>query len=80
MQPFDAGIAEKQHRLQMELRSLGRVLVAYSGGVDSAYLAWQAHQILGKSALAVIATLPALLVRSSRTRWHLQTNRESQSR
>ncbi len=60
MQPFDAGIAEKQHRLQMELRSLGRVLVAYSGGVDSAYLAWQAHQILGKSALAVIADSASL--------------------
>ena len=60
MQPFDAGIAEKQHRLQMELRSLGRVLVAYSGGVDSAYLAWQAHQILGKNALAVIADSASL--------------------
>jgi uncharacterized protein len=34
---------------------MGRVIVAYSGGTDSAYLAWAAHQSLGDNALAVTA-------------------------
>ena len=60
MQPSDTGIAEKLLQLQAELCSLGRLLVAYSGGVDSAYLAWQAHQTLGSNALAVIADSASL--------------------
>ena len=52
--------AVKRSQLESELRSLGRVLVAYSGGVDSAYLAWAAHQALGKNMLAVIADSPSL--------------------
>src|SRR2546421_6431177 len=40
--------------LQAELRRLGRVMVAYSGGVDSAYLAWAAYRELGNQMLAVI--------------------------
>jgi len=36
------------------------VLVAYSGGVDSAYLAWAAHRALGDNMLAVIADSPSL--------------------
>jgi pyridinium-3,5-biscarboxylic acid mononucleotide sulfurtransferase len=39
---------------------MGRLLVAYSGGVDSAYLAWAAHQLLGNEMLAVIADSPSL--------------------
>jgi uncharacterized protein len=39
---------------------LGRTLVAYSGGVDSAFLAWAAHQALGENMLAVIADSPSL--------------------
>ena len=46
--------------LQAHLRSLGRTLVAYSGGVDSAYLAWAASQALGADMLAIIADSPSL--------------------
>jgi len=51
---------EKQRRLEKILSALGRTLVAYSGGVDSAYLAWAAHQALGGDMLAVIADSPSL--------------------
>ena len=50
----------KASQLQADLRGLGRVLVAYSGGVDSAYLAWVAHRALGQDMLAVIADSPSL--------------------
>jgi pyridinium-3,5-biscarboxylic acid mononucleotide sulfurtransferase len=50
----------KQLALEENLRSLGRVLIAYSGGVDSAYLAWSAQQVLGDGMLAVIADSPSL--------------------
>jgi pyridinium-3,5-biscarboxylic acid mononucleotide sulfurtransferase len=50
----------KAQKLQECLRSLGRVLVAYSGGVDSAFLAWAAHRELGENVLAVLADSPSL--------------------
>jgi len=53
-------LAAKQQRLELSLRGLGRTLVAYSGGVDSAYLAWTAHCVLGGDMLAVIADSPSL--------------------
>ena len=58
--PLPAELEAKQSRLEERLRSLGRTLVAYSGGVDSAYLAWAAHQTLGSGMLAVIADSPSL--------------------
>ncbi|MBO0911640.1 MAG: ATP-dependent sacrificial sulfur transferase LarE [Acidobacteria bacterium] len=53
-------LAEKRAALDRELRSLGRTLVAYSGGTDSAFLAWAAHRALGGAMLAVIADSPSL--------------------
>jgi uncharacterized protein len=46
---------QKQERLFAALRGLDSLLVAFSGGADSAYLAWAAHQVLGERALAVTA-------------------------
>jgi pyridinium-3,5-biscarboxylic acid mononucleotide sulfurtransferase len=53
-------LAAKRAALDQHLRGLGRTLVAYSGGVDSAFLAWAAHQALGTGMLAVIADSPSL--------------------
>ena len=52
--------SEKQQLLQQSLSKLGRTLVAYSGGVDSAYLAYAAFRVLGDGMLAVIADSPSL--------------------
>jgi len=45
----------KQHRLEEQLAQLPSLIVAYSGGVDSAYLAYAAHRALGERMLAVTA-------------------------
>jgi pyridinium-3,5-biscarboxylic acid mononucleotide sulfurtransferase len=55
-----ASLDTKRQSLERLLKGAGRVLVAYSGGVDSAYLAWAAHQQLGSNMLAVIADSPSL--------------------
>ena len=53
-------LAAKRERLEAILSALGHTLVAYSGGVDSAYLAWVAHKVLRQDMLAVIADSPSL--------------------
>ena len=55
-----AALDQKAARLREILSAYPRLLVAYSGGVDSAVLAWTAHQILGAEMLAVIADSPSL--------------------
>lgn len=51
---------QKRQALYTRLRGIGRLMVAYSGGTDSAYLAYAAHQVLGSEMLAVIADSPSL--------------------
>ncbi len=53
-------LSSKRERLEAILRGLGRVLVAYSGGVDSAVLLAEAHRVLGDRACGVIARSPSL--------------------
>lgn len=47
--------AEKEQRLFAQLAALPSIIVALSGGIDSAYLAWAAHRCLGERALSVTA-------------------------
>src|SRR6266851_7391618 len=50
-----ARLREKEEKLLAILNAMGRVIVAYSGGTDSAYLAWAAHRAVGENAIAVTA-------------------------
>jgi uncharacterized protein len=59
--PLDAGVlAVKEAKLIEILREMKRVLIAYSGGTDSAYLAWAARQAVGDEAVAITADSPSI--------------------
>ena len=55
-----AALESKQRALFDSLAGLRSVIVAYSGGADSAYLAWAAHRVLGHRALAITADSASL--------------------
>ena len=59
-QPDEISLDNKQRALEHRLRTLESLIVAYSGGVDSAYLAFAAHRVLGDQMLAVIADSASL--------------------
>jgi pyridinium-3,5-biscarboxylic acid mononucleotide sulfurtransferase len=54
-----AALEKKEEKLFSRLRMLGSLVVAYSGGADSAYLAWAAHRVLGQRTIAVTALSPS---------------------
>jgi uncharacterized protein len=54
-----ASVEEKEALLISRLANLSSVIVALSGGADSAYLAWAAHQALGERALSITALSPS---------------------
>src|SRR3989475_5164521 len=53
-------LAEKERQLLSVLANLERVIVAFSGGTDSAYLAWAANRALGPNAVAITADSASL--------------------
>ena len=55
----DPALASKEAALRDAIASAGRTVIAFSGGVDSSYLAWVAHDVLGGDALAVTAISPS---------------------
>jgi len=75
--PLNIDLDQKEHTLRARLVSLESVLIAYSGGTDSAFLAWAAHEVLGERMLAVLADSPSLPRRELRLaiefaeHWHI---------
>jgi pyridinium-3,5-biscarboxylic acid mononucleotide sulfurtransferase len=70
----------KEQRLLAVLRSLERVLVAYSGGTDSAYLAWAAHRALGENAIAITADSVSIPDAASNAFWSRMAASKRRSR
>ena len=57
---LDPSLEKQRTALRANLARYAHLLVAYSGGVDSAYLAWEAWQVLGARMTAVLADSPSL--------------------
>src|ERR1041384_1189812 len=57
---MDEILQQKRLDLETRLRREAKLLVAYSGGIDSAYLAYVAHRVLGAQMLAVLADSASL--------------------
>jgi len=57
--PLAASLEQKEAALDLALRELPSLLVAYSGGVDSAFLAYAAHRALASNLLCVTADSPS---------------------
>ena len=55
VQITEKSVEEKRQQLVNIINDMGSVIVAYSGGVDSAFLAAVAHEVLGDKALSVTA-------------------------
>src|SRR5256885_9349393 len=66
-------VDEKETRLLAQLAQVPSLIVALSGGADSAYLSWAAQRVLGKQALSVTAISPSFSARSEEHTSELQS-------
>jgi len=53
-------LKDKELKLEELLKSMSPAVIAFSGGVDSSYLAYKAHEVLGENAIAVMAESPSV--------------------